>query len=73
MTSRAACGSTLLAGGGVLKVDGLTKRYGALTAIRDLSFTVQPGEVLGLLPAPQGDELLDLVGRGARSGWADQP
>jgi ABC-2 type transport system ATP-binding protein len=37
----------------VLKVDGLTKRYGALTAIRDLSFTVQPGEVLGLL-GPNG-------------------
>ena len=37
----------------MLKVDGLTKRYGALTAIRDLSFTVQPGEVLGLL-GPNG-------------------
>ena len=37
----------------VLTVDRLTKRYGALTAVRDLSFTVAPGEVLGLL-GPNG-------------------
>jgi ABC-2 type transport system ATP-binding protein len=37
----------------VLQVNGLTKRYGALTAIRDLSFSVRPGEVLGLL-GPNG-------------------
>jgi ABC-2 type transport system ATP-binding protein len=37
----------------VIKVAGLTKRYGALTALSDLSFVVQPGEVLGLL-GPNG-------------------
>ena len=37
----------------VLTVERLTKRYGALTAVRDLSFTVAPGEVLGLL-GPNG-------------------
>jgi ABC-2 type transport system ATP-binding protein len=37
----------------VLNVHGLTKRYGALTAVDDLSFAVRPGEVLGLL-GPNG-------------------
>jgi ABC-2 type transport system ATP-binding protein len=37
----------------VLNVHGLTKRYGALTAVDDLSFVVHPGEVLGLL-GPNG-------------------
>jgi ABC-2 type transport system ATP-binding protein len=37
----------------MLTVHGLTKRYGALTALADLSFVVQPGEVLGLL-GPNG-------------------
>src|SRR5438093_4534891 len=37
----------------VLTVERLTKRYGGLTAIRDLSFTLHPGEVLGLL-GPNG-------------------
>jgi ABC-2 type transport system ATP-binding protein len=37
----------------MLSVDRLTKRYGALTAIQDLSFDVRPGEVLGLL-GPNG-------------------
>ena len=37
----------------MIRVDGLTKRYGALTAIKNVSFTVQPGEVLGLL-GPNG-------------------
>ena len=38
---------------GVLAIERLTKRYGALTAIHDLSFEVRPGEVLGLL-GPNG-------------------
>ena len=38
---------------GVLDVRHLTKRYGALTGIQDVSFTVRPGEVLGLL-GPNG-------------------
>ena len=37
----------------MLDIQQLTKRYGALTAIQDLSFTVRPGEVFGLL-GPNG-------------------
>jgi len=37
----------------MIKVVGLTKRYGPLTAVHDLSFEVRPGEVLGLL-GPNG-------------------
>ncbi|MCZ6471987.1 MAG: ABC transporter ATP-binding protein [SAR324 cluster bacterium] len=33
----------------VLRVEGLTKRYGRFTALRDLSFSVAKGEVVGLL------------------------
>ena len=32
-----------------IKLDGVTKRYGAFTAVRDLSFTVKPGTILGFL------------------------
>lgn len=34
-------------------VDGLTRRYGAFTAVDSVSFTVQPGEVFGFL-GPNG-------------------
>lgn len=37
----------------MLEVQGLTKRYGTFTAVRTLSFTVRPGEVLGLV-GPNG-------------------
>ena len=37
----------------MLEVQRLTKRYGSLVAIQDLSFEVHPGEVLGLL-GPNG-------------------
>src|SRR5436309_3323721 len=37
----------------MLEIERLTKRYGALTAVHDLSSTVAPGEVLGLL-GPNG-------------------
>ncbi len=37
----------------MIEVGGLTKRYGEFTAVRDLSFTVRPGEVLGLV-GPNG-------------------
>ncbi len=37
----------------MIEVSGLTKRYGDFTAVRDLSFTVRPGEVLGLV-GPNG-------------------
>ena len=38
---------------GMIEVSGLTKRYGDFTAVDDLSFTVQPGEVMGLV-GPNG-------------------
>jgi ABC-2 type transport system ATP-binding protein len=37
----------------MLEITQLTKRYGAFTAVDDLSFSVQPGEVLGFL-GPNG-------------------
>ena len=37
----------------MIEVLGLAKRYGGFTAVRELSFTVQPGEVLGLV-GPNG-------------------
>jgi ABC-2 type transport system ATP-binding protein len=37
----------------MLHVERLTKRYGAIVGIDDVSFTVRPGEVLGLL-GPNG-------------------
>jgi ABC-2 type transport system ATP-binding protein len=37
----------------VIEVTGLTKLYGDFAAVRDLSFTVRPGDVLGLV-GPNG-------------------
>ena len=37
----------------MIEVTGLCKNYGAFTAVRDLSFVVRPGEVLGLV-GPNG-------------------
>src|SRR5204862_929024 len=37
----------------MIEVTGLSKRYGDFTAVNDLSFTVQPGEVMGLV-GPNG-------------------
>ncbi len=37
----------------MIEVNGLTKRYGEFTAVRDLSFTVRPGEIVGLV-GPNG-------------------
>ena len=37
----------------MIDVSGLTKRYGDFTAVHDLSFSVRPGEVLGLV-GPNG-------------------
>jgi branched-chain amino acid transport system ATP-binding protein len=36
-----------------LAVEGLEVRYGAVRAVRDLSFTVEPGEIVGLI-GPNG-------------------
>ena len=45
--------STEGAGTGMIAVDGLTKLYGDFAAVTELSFTVNPGEVLGLV-GPNG-------------------
>ena len=37
----------------ILKVDGLTKSFGKVTAVNDLSFSMQQGEILGLM-GPNG-------------------
>src|ERR1700744_5883487 len=37
----------------MIEVDGLTKLYGEFTAVSDLSFSVQPGQVMGLV-GPNG-------------------
>ena len=37
----------------MIEVTGLVKRYGDFTAVKELSFTVRPGEVLGLV-GPNG-------------------
>ena len=37
----------------MIEVTGLIKRYGGFTAVKDLSFAVRPGEVLGLV-GPNG-------------------
>ena len=37
----------------MIEVTGLSKTFGTFTAVRDLSFTVRPGEVLGLV-GPNG-------------------
>ena len=37
----------------MIEVNALTKRYGGFTAVHELSFTVRPGEVLGLV-GPNG-------------------
>ena len=36
-----------------LEVEGLSKRFGGLTAVRDISFSVKAGEILGLI-GPNG-------------------
>ena len=45
--------STVMTEAGTIEVDGLTKRYGPLTALDNLSFTVRPGHVTGFL-GPNG-------------------
>ena len=37
----------------MIEVEALTKKYGSFTAVRELSFAVRPGEVLGLV-GPNG-------------------
>ena len=37
----------------LLEVNGLTKRFGGLVAVRDIGFSIRPGEILGLI-GPNG-------------------
>ena len=37
----------------MIEVQGLTKQYDRLTAVKDLSFSVRPGEIMGLV-GPNG-------------------
>ena len=37
----------------LLKVDGMSRRFGGLVAVKDLSFEVRKGEILGLI-GPNG-------------------
>ena len=46
-------GGTATAMTATLSLDRVTKRYGALTAVSDVSFDVQPGEMFGLI-GPDG-------------------
>jgi ABC-2 type transport system ATP-binding protein len=45
--------TTTEVGGGRIEVDRLTKRFGDLTAVDDLTFTVEPGRITGFL-GPNG-------------------
>jgi ABC-type multidrug transport system ATPase subunit len=38
---------------GTLRISGLTKRYGRIQALADVSFSIRPGEILGLI-GPNG-------------------
>ena len=38
---------------GLLAVSGLTKRYGGLVAVKNMAFSIKPGEILGLI-GPNG-------------------
>jgi ABC-type Fe3+/spermidine/putrescine transport system ATPase subunit len=38
---------------GAVSIDGVSKRYGEVTALRDVSLAIQPGEFLTLL-GPSG-------------------
>jgi branched-chain amino acid transport system ATP-binding protein len=44
----------------MLEVSRLTKRYGGLVAVKDLSFAIRPGEILGLI-GPNGSGKSTLV------------
>ncbi|MGH7042775.1 MAG: ATP-binding cassette domain-containing protein, partial [Acetobacteraceae bacterium] len=37
----------------MLEVAGLTKRFGGLVAVKDIGFSIRPGEILGLI-GPNG-------------------
>ncbi|MFN5455922.1 ATP-binding cassette domain-containing protein, partial [Bradyrhizobium sp.] len=42
-----------MSGAPMLEVSGLTKRFGGLVAVKNLSFSIRPGEILGRI-GPNG-------------------
>jgi len=67
-------GASAVRTGPMVEVKGLTKRYGAVHAIEDVSFSVAPGEVVGFLGpngAGKSTTMRIIAGSlGASSGWA---
>ena len=59
----------------VLQVENLVKRYGAVEAVRGVSFAVEQGEVFGLLgPNGAGKTSTIEVLEGLRiAGWPKEP
>jgi branched-chain amino acid transport system ATP-binding protein len=53
MDSRVATSELTRSEGEVLRVEGLTVQYGALVALRDVSWSVRAGEILGII-GPNG-------------------
>ena len=52
-----------------IRIDGLTKRFGRIVAVRDLSMAVAPGEVFGFLgPNGAGNVAISIA---AESGVPD--
>src|SRR5437879_12636148 len=49
----------------ILETDGLTRRFGTLTAVDALTMTVESGEVFGLLGRSEERR----VGKEGRDGW----
>jgi branched-chain amino acid transport system ATP-binding protein len=53
VTTEAAAGATPAVAGPLLQADGVTMRFGGLTAVNNVSMTVNEGEILGLI-GPNG-------------------
>ena len=54
----------------VIQTDGLTKRFGSITAVDDLSMEVRRGHIYGLL-GPNGSGKTTTMGIAARRAEAD--
>lgn len=61
MASDASAGATPSGGAALLELVGVTKRFGGLPAVNDLSFTVRDGETLGVI-GPNGAGKSTVIG-----------